>query len=157
MTKDRSNPKSPVYQLLVTIAGLCLWAVAIRWTWISSSTKDQLTILALVPLIIFSGSFLQHFRPPSGPKFVRNTLTFTPVDAMVLLVISWQGPHAAVFLATIEGFTSSRRMTRNLSSNLFSSGMMALTAWAAYAAFSTVMGLGFGEVVLTSNHNLLAV
>jgi len=156
MTKV-SNSKSQVYQSLLTIAGLSGWVAGIFWISTSCSAKSQLTIVALVPLIILSGSLLQHFRPPSGRKFIRNTLTFTPVDALVLLVMSWQGPHPAAFLAAIEGFTSSRRTTRNLKSNLFSSAMMAVTSWAAYAAFSTVMRFGFGEAVITSNHNLLAV
>src|SRR5262249_36009840 len=87
----------------------------------------------------------QHIRMPLGPKLTRERLTFTLADALVLLVACWYGLAAAVFTAGIEGYTSSRRTVRRLSSNLFSSSIMSLSAAAGAAAIGGTLVLVFRQ------------
>ncbi len=56
----------------------------------------------------------------------------------------------------VEGFTSSRRAVRRLSSNLFSLGMLSLAAAAAAAALGAVLRHGFGEAGAGGAHTLPA-
>lgn len=63
----------------------------------------------------------------------------------------------AVFIAGIEGFISSRRAVRRLSSNLFSSGMMSLAAAAAALCLNTILRYGWGVTGAQRSHTLLAV
>jgi putative nucleotidyltransferase with HDIG domain len=67
------------------------------------------------------------------------------------------GFSPAVLLAGIEGFTSSRRTAKRLSSNLFSSAMMSLGAAAAALTLMAVLRLGFGMTVPARNKNFLAI
>ena len=157
MAKDKIKSKGRVYQMAVTAAGIALWLASAAHLFSTYSIKDQLLLVLLVPLIIVAGTFLHHFRLPSGLKFAQNTLVFTPVDAIVLLVACLHGISPAIFIAAIEGFTSSRRTVRKLSSNLFSFSMMALTAAAASASLTAVLGYGFGEAQLASEQTFLAV
>ena len=157
MAKEERKNKGRIYQAAVTAAGAILWLGSIINLSGSYSIREQLLLLLLVPLIIVAGTFLHHFRLPSGLKLAQNTLVFTPVDAIVLLVACWHGITPAIFIAAIEGFTSSRRTVRKLSSNLFSFSMMALTAAAASASLSAVLRYGFGEASSGHNHTFLAI
>jgi putative nucleotidyltransferase with HDIG domain len=157
MAKDERKNKGRIYQAAVTAGGAALWLASIINLSSSYSIKDQLLLVLLVPLIIVAGTFLHHFRLPSGLKLAQNTLVFTPVDAIVLLVACWHGVSPAIFIAAIEGFTSSRRTVRRLSSNLFSFSMMALTAAAASASLTAVLRYGFGEAESAREHAFLAV
>ena len=125
MSKEQANKDSRVYQRAVTAAGMCLWLVS--------------AASILRPLVAGSidfcddGAWNNHhrnvrtdFRLPLGARFTQERLTFTLTDAFVLLVACWFGTVPAIFLAGIEGFTSSRHTARRLSSNLFSSSMMSL-------------------------------
>jgi hypothetical protein len=140
MSREQENQKSRIYQVAVSTAGAALWLMAAigltGYGW-----RDQLTFVVLVPVIVALGMFLQHVRLPLGLKFTQERITFTLTDAFVLLVACWFGLAPAVFLAGIEGFTSSRRTVRRLSSNLFSSGMMSLGAAAASFALRAVRAL----------------
>jgi putative nucleotidyltransferase with HDIG domain len=157
MTKEERNNKGRIYQVAVTAAGASLWIISIINLFSSYSIRDQLLFVLLVPLIIVAGTFLHHFRLPSGLKLAQNRLVFTPVDAIVLLVACWHGISPAIFIAAIEGFTSSRRTVRKLSSNLFSFSMMALTAAAASASLQAVLRYGFGEAANLRDHTFLAM
>ncbi len=157
MAREGIKSKARVYQMGVTAAGIALWLASIIHLFSSYSVKDQLLLVLLVPLIVIAGTFLHHFRLPSGLKLAQNTLVFTPVDAIVLLVACLHGISPAIFIAAVEGFTSSRRTVRKLSSNLFSFSMMALTAGAASASLTAVMRYGFGEAEHASKHTFLAV
>src|ERR1700720_1259333 len=139
MSKRLTNRNSRVYQAAVSAAGLAVWLIAVVVISASHGWRDHLMLLALVPAIIAAGMFVQHFRLPVGLKFSQNRVTFTLTDSFVLLVACWFGPLPAIFLAGIEGFTSSRRTVRRLSSNLFSSGMMSLGAAAASLTICIVL------------------
>ena len=153
----RTNRNSFGYQVTVSAVGFAAWLVAVATICKSYGWREQLTFLASVPLIIAAGMFVQHFRLPVGLKFTQDRVTFTLTDAFILLVACWFGPAPAMFLAGIEGFTSSRRTVRRLSSNLFSSGMMSLGAAAASLSLGAVLRYGFGQEVRSGpGHTLLA-
>lgn len=157
MTNGRTNRNSYGYQVAVSAVGFAAWLIAIATICKSYGWREQLTFLALVPVIITAGLFVQHFRLPVGLKFTQDRIVFTLTDAIVLLVACWFGPAPAVALAGIEGFTSSRRTVRRLSSDLFSSGMMSLGAAAASFTLGATLHYGFGEEAGTGlNHTLLA-
>lgn len=155
MAKERTN-RSDVYQIGISVAGMVLWVISAaritRYGW-----REQLMFLALVPAVMSLGRFVQHFRLPLGLKFTRERITFTLSDGIVLLVACSFGLAPAVFLAGIDGFTSSRRTARRLSSNFFSSAMMSLGAAAAAISLGAVLHYGFGEESGTGlKHTLLA-
>jgi len=127
------------------VVGFAAWLFAVATICTSFAWREQLTFLASVPFIIMAGLFVQHFRLPVGLKFTQDRITFTLTDAFVLVAACWFGPAPAVFLAGVEGFTSSRRTVRRLSSNVFSSGMMSLGAAAASFSLGAVLQYGFGE------------
>jgi putative nucleotidyltransferase with HDIG domain len=89
--------------------------------------------------------------------FSQEKMNFTLVDAIVILVACWYGVSSAVFLAGIEGFTSTRRTTNRFSSILFSSGMMSLAAAASSLILAAVLRLGFGLTVPTRKEAFFAV
>ncbi|MDX6386030.1 MAG: hypothetical protein QOK48_3603, partial [Blastocatellia bacterium] len=62
----------------------------------------------------------------------------------------------AVFVAGVEGFVSSRRSVRRVSSNLFSAGMISLAAAAAGGALQAMLRYGFHESSV-QHHSFLAV
>jgi putative nucleotidyltransferase with HDIG domain len=95
--------------------------------------------------------FPNTFPLPSGLKLTQEKLTFTLSDALVLLIACWFGLPSCIFVAGIEGYTSSRRTIRRLSSNLFSSGMMSLAAAAAAASLGAVLGYGFNQASSSRN------
>jgi len=152
------NRNSRIYQTAVSASGMAVWMVAVFVIFARHGWRDHLMLLALVPAIIAAGMFVQHFRLPVGLKFSKDRVTFTLTDAFVLLVACWFGPFPAVFLAGIEGFTSSRRTARRLSSNFFSSAMMSLGAAGASFTIGLVLRYGFNEDTGTGpNHALMAV
>jgi putative nucleotidyltransferase with HDIG domain len=158
MSKERFNRNSRIYQGTVSAAGICIWLAAAAAVATGYGWRDLLTFAGLVPVIIVIGLFVQHFRLPLGSRFSQERITFTLTDAFVLLVACWFGTVPAVFLAGIEGFTSSRRTVRRLSSNLFSSSMMSIGAAVASLALALVMQFGFGEQTgVGADHSLSAV
>jgi putative nucleotidyltransferase with HDIG domain len=157
MSQALANQSSRSYQTAVSATGTAVWAIAALVIFVGFSWQQRLVVLALVPVIIIVGMFVQHFRLPLGLKFTQDRVVFTPADAFVLLVACLFGMFPAVFLAGIEGFTSSRRTVRRLSSNLFSSGMMSLGAAAASFSIHLVLQRGFGsETGVGLDHQLLS-
>jgi putative nucleotidyltransferase with HDIG domain len=155
MAKETTNRNSHQYQMTVSAAGVAIWLIAVVKIGAGYRWRDQLMFVALVPVIITIGMFVQRFRLPIGLKFTQDRIAFTLTDAFVLVVACWFGLAPAVFLAGIEGFTSSRRSARRLSSNLFSSAMMSLGAAGASVIIGAVMQHGFGEqLVNDSDHKL---
>jgi putative nucleotidyltransferase with HDIG domain len=156
MSKE-SNDKSRGYQAIVTAAGMALWLAAGAWIAYTYDLRDQLTLVALMPLIIGVGMFAHEFQLPVGLKFTQEKITFTLADAIVLLVACWNGVLPAVVIAGIEGFTSSRRNGRRMSSNLFSSAIMSLGAAVASAGLCVVLRYGFNEGFDGGKRTFLAV
>jgi diguanylate cyclase (GGDEF)-like protein len=137
--KDTPNIKSRIYTVAVIAAGLSLWVGGAVGTILEYTWPDQLFILAIVPLIVITGLFPNTFPLPAGLKLTGEKLSFTLSDALTLLVACWFGLAPCIFVAGIEGYTSSRRTIRRLSSNLFSSGMMSLAAAAAATCLGVVL------------------
>ncbi|MGB7925709.1 MAG: HD domain-containing phosphohydrolase [Pyrinomonadaceae bacterium] len=144
MTKERTERRGSRYQTAVTVAGISLWAAAALYVCLSYQLPDQLILLAFVPLVIIVSMFPNSFPLPSGMKLTKDKVTFSLSDALILLVACSHGVPAAIFIAGLEGFTSSRRAVRRLSSNLFSFGMMSLAAAAAAGALFEVLHYGWG-------------
>jgi putative nucleotidyltransferase with HDIG domain len=157
MIKEATNQKLGIYQIAVTVAGLSLWLVAVAYLVIDYTLRDQLIVFMLAPLTILVGMFPQRFRLPLGLRFTQESIIFTLTDALILVVACWHGLFAAVFLAGIEGYTSSRRNGSRFSSYLFSSSMMSLGAAAASAALSAVLLYGFSEEGTGLNRRFLSV
>src|ERR687883_837963 len=130
MSETRENRKSRAFQTAVTAAGLLLWCAGAADIALARTPSEQLTLLVLVPMAIVVGMFPITFPLPSGLKFTSEKICFTLSDAFILLVACRYGVLPAVFLAGLEGFVGSRATVRRLSSNLFSSGMMALAGGA---------------------------
>src|SRR5687767_10067709 len=103
-----------------------------------------------------TGMFPNSFPLPSL-KVTKEKLTFTYSDALVLLVACWYGLPACVFIAGIEGFTSSRRVVRRFYSNLYSSSMMSLAAASAAVTLGLVLNYGFGDAGSIQKRTFLAV
>ncbi|MEK6302125.1 MAG: HD domain-containing phosphohydrolase [Acidobacteriota bacterium] len=157
MAKGVTNKKARrAYQTAVTTAGIALWVMAGAGLVTRYTLRDLLTVLALAPLTVMVGAFPQRFRLPSGLRFTQETITFTLADAIVLLVACWHGPAPAIFIAGIEGFTSSRRNDGRLSMFFYSSAMMSLGAAAASGLLTFVLHYGFGETDRGSSHTFLA-
>jgi putative nucleotidyltransferase with HDIG domain len=129
------------------VVSLALWLAATVSFFIEHAWREQLTVLALLPLVIVMGMFPNTLPLPSALKLSRERMNFTLSDALVLLIACRYGFAACVFVAGIEGLTSSRRVVRRLSSNLYSFGMMSLAAAAAAASLQAVLRYGFGETV----------
>jgi putative nucleotidyltransferase with HDIG domain len=145
---SKENRKSGVFQTAVAAAGLLLWAAAVADIAARRAPAEQLTLLALVPLALVVGVFPITFPLPSGLKFTTEKITFTLSDAFTLLVACRYGVLPAVFLAGLEGFVGSRATVRRLSSNLFSSGMMALAGGAGAGGLAATLAYtsaGAGE------------
>lgn len=157
MPKEDINKQSWLYQLIVTAAGVGLWLASALSLATQYALKEQATLLVLMLVAISIGLFPQHFRLPVGLGFTHERITFTLTDAIVLVIACWHGLVPAVFIAGIEGFTSSRRTTRRFSSNFFSSSMMSLGAASASVVLSAVLRYGFGEVSDASGHAFFAV
>jgi putative nucleotidyltransferase with HDIG domain len=152
MAKERANIRSRMFTATVIVVGILLWLATTASFFIEHAWRDRLTALLFVPLVVITGMFPNTLPLPSGLKLTTEKLTFTLSDAIVLLVACWLGLPACVFVAGIEGYTSSRRTVHRLSSNLFSSGMMALAAAAAALSLNAVLRYGFGENLSGHNH-----
>lgn len=144
MTERITTRKSRLYQTAVTIAGSCLWLTAIASTAVNQTAQEHLSLLILVPLLAVVCLFQITFPLPSGLRFTEK-LNFSLGDSLVLLVACWYGIMPAIFIAGIEGYVSSRRAVRRVSSNLFSIGMMSLVGAGASVSLYGVMRYGFGE------------
>ncbi|MFP5264391.1 MAG: HD domain-containing phosphohydrolase [Blastocatellia bacterium] len=154
---SKESKKSRAYQAAVTMAGITAWAASGSWIAYTYDLRDQLTLVALLPLIVGVGMFAHVFQLPVGLKFTQEKITFTLADAIVLLVACWNGVFPAIFIAGIEGFTSSRRSGRLLSSNLFSSAIMSLGAAFASSGLGAVLRYVFNEGFNGGKHSFLAV
>ena len=133
-----------VYQLTLRRLGLLLW-LHCGWSRRLPDTPGEslLFLLPAIPLIIIVGLFPITFLLPTGWKSTQENVTFTLIDAFVLAIAGWYGICPAVLIAGIEGFISSRRQVRRLSSNLFSAAIMSLTAAAASVCLSGLLGNGW--------------
>ncbi|MFN2579287.1 MAG: HD domain-containing phosphohydrolase [Pyrinomonadaceae bacterium] len=147
--------KSLFFQTLVTVAGLAIWLAAASFLFTEHPPREQLTLLGFVPLIILISLFPNTFTLPTGIK--RDKITFTLSDAFVFLIACWYGTLAAVFVAGAEGFVSSRRSVRRLSSNLFSAGMISVAAATAGVVLNTTLRFGFHATDTTGYYSFLAV
>jgi putative nucleotidyltransferase with HDIG domain len=144
--EQKTETKRRLYQAAITAPGLALWLAAVGFLLLDYALRDQLIFLALVPLVVCASLFPNIFPLPAGLKFTQEKVTFTPSDAIVLLVACWYGLPPAIFLAGLEGLVSSRRAIRRLSSNLFSFGMMSLVGAASAFTLGAILRYGFGEV-----------
>ena len=149
--------RSREYQVVVITVGMAIWLMSAANIVINYSATDQWQILLFVPVVIAIGLAPQHVRLPLGIGVSRVQMNFTLTDALVLLVACRYGFSPAVFLAGIEGFTSSRSTTSRISSNLFSSGMMSLGTAAASLTLTAVLRFGFGLSVPARRGYFLAV
>lgn len=140
MSQDIASLKSRVYQRTIITIGLALWLMAALHLIFNYETREQLTVLMLVPLAVIISLFMNTFPLPLGLKFTNIRMSVTLTDAIILLIACWYGPGAAVFVGGIEGFAASRRTTRRMSSVLFSSAMIALTSAAAALVINFILG-----------------
>jgi len=145
MAQESTEAKPQRYPAAITVAGIVLWLTATGNFALGYPWHEQLVTLALLPLAIITGMFPNTIPLPAGLKRSQEKLTFTLSDALVLLIACQYGVAACVFVAGIEGFTSSRRAVRRLSSNFYSFSMMSLAAAAAAASLVAVLRYGFGE------------
>ncbi len=157
MTSEKTNANSRVFQGSVTTIGIGAWLAAAISLPVNYTPRECLVFLLLVPLAVVIGRFIHTFPLPSGLRFTKERISFSLADAFVLLIACWFGAAPAIFIAGVEGFTSARRTSKRLSSNLFSSSMMSLGATAAALALGMVLGYGFGEAGAGGSHSLLAV
>ncbi|HKY05806.1 MAG TPA: HD domain-containing phosphohydrolase [Blastocatellia bacterium] len=156
MTRDWKR-KGDLYQIGVVLAGLLLWVAAALDISINYRLSEQSVFIALALLAVVVGRFIHTFRLPSGLKFTTERVSFSLADAIVLLIACSLGPTPAVFAAGVEGFTSSRRTSKRLSSILFSSSMMSIGAAIAAATLGAVFRYGFDGAKSWGDHELLAV
>jgi putative nucleotidyltransferase with HDIG domain len=145
------------YQLIVTVAGLSLCAFAGANVVLLYKASDQLIVLALIPLAILVGSFPQNFKLPMGLGFTQEVITFTLTDAIVIIVACCYGTYPAILIAGVESFISARRGGPLLSSHLFSSAMMSLSAAAASVILRGGLQSIFGEAGAGANQSIAAV
>lgn len=145
MAHDRAQRKLRVYEIAVDAAGLGLWLWAAVSLWAGYTVRENLLLIALVPLIVVAGMFQNVFPLPAGLRLTREKITFTLSDGIILLVACWHGPAAAVLISGLDGLVSSRRAVRRLSSNIFSFAMLSLVAGASSLVLGAVLRQGFGE------------
>jgi putative nucleotidyltransferase with HDIG domain len=151
----RLEKRALIFQSAVTVAGLLMWLAAVAFLITHNSPREQLTLLAYVPLVILISLFPNTFTLPSGIK--RDKITFTLSDAFIFLIACWYGTFAAVFVAGAEGFVSSRKSVHRISSNLFSAGMISLAAAAAGIALNGTLNYGFHVTSASRPYSFLAV
>ncbi len=157
MANEKADMKSRFVPAAIIITGISLWLIASLILFVRDGWQDQIIILALMPVVIVTGLFPNTFPLPSALKLNQEKIAFTLSDAIILLIACWHGLPAAVFLAGIDGFTSSRRSVHRLSSNLYSFGMMSLAVAAAAVSLSLAMRYGFGESGAGLNHRFTTV
>jgi signal transduction histidine kinase/CheY-like chemotaxis protein len=153
-TETKPNTKGRQFQVAVIIVGLLLWFVMAGGTIAFQPWKDLLILLAAVPLIIIVGLCPIIFPLP---KSKQEFVAFTLIDAFVLVLAGWYGIAPAVMVAGIEAFSSSRRNVRRLSSNLFSAGMMSLTAAITSFVLTAVLRDGWLGGRIARSHSISAV
>ncbi|HYX30077.1 MAG TPA: HD domain-containing phosphohydrolase [Pyrinomonadaceae bacterium] len=146
--------KALVYQTIVTVAGLSMWLASVAFLFTKHPAREQLILTGFIPLIIVISLFPNTFTLP-GLK--RDRITFTLSDAFIFLIACWYGIIPAVFVAGAEGFVSSRRSVRRLSSNLFSAGMISLASAAAALALNAILRFGFHEANTNRYYSFVAV
>ena len=156
-TQKKEQEKGQSYQVAIIAAGLLCWLVATGGTISVYPSRDLLVLLSLVPLIIIVDLFHITFPLPAAWKFKQENVVFTLIDAFVLTIAAWYGIAPAVLIAGIEGFTSSRHQVRRLSSNLFSSAMMSLTAAAASFSLTAALGDGWSGAAIGRQHGISVV
>ncbi|MEP6706347.1 MAG: HD domain-containing phosphohydrolase [Pyrinomonadaceae bacterium] len=145
MSQIQAPKNAFIYQTAVTVTGLCLWALATVLLAVQYSHREQLVVLAIVPLVVIVGMFPTSIVLPYGLKFTKEKITFTLTDAFILLVACSYGVIPAIVVGGIEGLTSSIRAVRRPSSNLFSSSMFSLAAAMGGCALHAVLRYGFAE------------
>src|SRR5256886_1443441 len=155
MARAKAEKKARLYQTAATVAGLGLWLASVVFLFTEHPPRERLILIGFVPLIIIISLFPSTFTLPSGIK--RDKITFTLSDAFVFLTACWYGVLPAVFIAGAEGFVSSRRTVRRLSSNLFSAGMISLAAAAAGMTLNLTLRYGFHETNVGRYHSFFAV
>src|SRR5437016_1209405 len=104
--ETRENEKDHRYQAAVIVVGLLSWLIATGSTIAHHGWRDLLVLLAVVPLIVSVDLFPVNFSLFAGRKNAQETLTFTLIDAFVLVIAAWFGMAPAVLIAGIEGFIS---------------------------------------------------
>ncbi len=144
--KKEENYKSRVFKIAVIGVGGAVWFAAFVAFALTATWQNELIVCALAPVTIAVGMFTTTFQLPSGLKFTEERITFTPSDAIVILIAYNYGVAPAVLIAGIESFASSRRngRTSQFSTILFSSAMMALAAGAAGAFIAATPHFSFG-------------
>src|SRR5205085_8849376 len=155
--QQTAKTKLRVYEAAVTAPGFILWLAALVFLSANYTLLALFIFFALVPLVVTASLFPNIFPLPAGLKFAQEKVTFTPSDSIVLLVACWYGPAPAIFIAGVEGFISSRRAVRRLSSNIFSFGMMSLVGGASSMALGAVLRYGFSETGTVQQHSFPAV
>ena len=80
-----------------------MWLASVIFLFTNHNLREQLTLIAFVPLIILISLFPNTFTLPSGIK--RDKITFTLSDAFVFLTACWYGVLPAVFIAATYPFT----------------------------------------------------
>lgn len=130
MQVDQEKRNDRPYQLTITVAGILVWLAAASNVVHSYNSRSLVVLMAVLPFSTIVGFFPITFPLP-GRKGSKENISFTLIDALVLTAAVCYGIAPAIVIAGLEGFTSSRRLVRRISSNLFSSGMMSLTAAAA--------------------------
>ncbi len=138
-TEKGNDTRSRTYQVAITAAGIVVWLAAASHTISSYSFRNLLILAAVLPFGTIVGFFPITFPLPTGRKASTENINFTLIDAVVLTAAVCYGIAPAILIAGLEGFTSSRRLVRRTSSNLFSSSMMSLTAAAAALSLSVVL------------------
>jgi putative nucleotidyltransferase with HDIG domain len=142
---------------LVTAVGLLLWLAAASFLWHGYSIREQLIFLGLVPLVVSASLFPNIFPLPKGLKLTQEKVIFTPSDSIILLVACWYGVAPAIFIAGLEGFISSRRAVRRLSSNVFSFAMMGIVTAAGSSTLGALLRYAFGDASRGSRYSFPAV
>jgi diguanylate cyclase (GGDEF)-like protein len=155
--KDEKLKSARLFQLAGTVTGMLLWLVATVFVLATYSLHEQEVLLALLPLVVIVGFLPIRFPLPTRWGSGNDNVNFTLIDAFVLILAGWYGISAAIMVAGLEGFTSSRRLVRRLSSNLFSLGMMSIAASAAGVALRGVLRYDTSGSVRSCGFSLLAI
>jgi len=137
--KQGEDPVSTARRELVEEVGCTAqdWSVLVDVVSSPGFSDEAVRVFLASGLTVITGMFPNSVPLPSSLKLSQEKMTFTLSDALVLLIACKFGVAACIFVAGIEGLTSSRRAVRRLSSNLFSFGMMSLAAAAAAASRSS--------------------
>lgn len=119
-------------------AGTFVWICSLPGV-LAHTASEKFEIAIICALVIIVG--YKSLSVPS-PNFKRgqNTDVVTSIsDALVIFTALVHGIAAAIFIAGIDGFTSSRNQTRKVRSNLFSLALLALSTGGAMTAYRLAM------------------